>query len=84
MSYALHQGGVLVGLATFVLLGVLTDYSLILLIKSAQLCGANSYAGVMSAAFGTPGYVLISLLQFLYPIIGEFTSSVGSFIRSLS
>lgn len=76
MSYALHQGGVLVGLATFVLLGVLTDYSLILLIKSAQLCGANSYAGVMSAAFGTPGYVLISLLQFLYPIIAMVSYNV--------
>jgi solute carrier family 38 (sodium-coupled neutral amino acid transporter), member 11 len=71
MSYALHQGGVLLGLMSFILLGVVTDYSLIILIKSGHLAGSNSYAGVMSAAFGTPGYVVLSILQFIYPVIGN-------------
>ena len=71
MSYALHQGGVLLGLMSFIVLGVVTDYSLIILIKSGHLAGSNSYAGVMSAAFGTPGYVVLSVLQFIYPVIGN-------------
>ena len=33
----------------------------------------------MSAAFGYKGYVLLTLLQFVYPFIGKFTSDVQVF-----
>lgn len=75
MSYALHQAGVLMGIISFLFLGLVTDFSLIILIKAARLTGATSYQGVMAHAFGTTGYVILSVLQFVYPIIGTvFTS----------
>ena len=75
MSYALHQAGVLMGILSFIFLGLVTDFSLIILIKAARLSGATSYQGVMASAFGTTGYVVLSILQFVYPIIGILFNS---------
>lgn len=52
--------------------GFVTDYSLIILIRASRISGTHSYQGVMNAAFGTPGYVLLSILQFIYPFIGTY------------
>ena len=71
MSYAIAQAGILLGLLIIILLAMITDYSLIMLIKAGQLSGTSSYQGVMTAAFGTPGFVLLSMVQFIYPFIGK-------------
>ena len=71
MAYTLQQAGVLVGLLLLVVMGIITDYSLIILSRSSRISGTSSYQGVMNAAFGTTGYVIISILQFIYPFIGN-------------
>jgi len=76
MAYAMQQAGILVGLILLVVMGIITDYSLILLNKCSQITGANSYQGVMNAAFGSSGYVIISFLQFVYPFIAMVSYNV--------
>jgi sodium-coupled neutral amino acid transporter 11 len=74
IPYALHQAGFAIGLLLLILVALATDYSLVLLIRSGHLSGAFSYQGLMEAAFGKPGFILLSLLQFIYPFIGNYKS----------
>ena len=48
-----------------------TYFSLILLIKGAALSGTDTYQSLVNRTFGFPGYLLLSVLQFLYPFIGK-------------
>uniref|UniRef100_A0A8C6RT11 Putative sodium-coupled neutral amino acid transporter 11 n=1 Tax=Nannospalax galili TaxID=1026970 RepID=A0A8C6RT11_NANGA len=48
-----------------------TDFSLVLLIKGGALSGTDTYQSLVNKTFGFPGYLLISVLQFLYPFIGK-------------
>lgn len=48
-----------------------TDFSLILLIKGGTLSGTDTYQSLVNKTFGLPGYLLLSILQFLYPFIGK-------------
>lgn len=36
------------------------------------MSGRFSYPGIMEAAYGKWGYYLLSVLQFMYPFLGEF------------
>jgi amino acid permease len=74
IPYALHQAGFGAGLFLLVFVALATDYSLVLMIRSGHLSGAFSYQGLMEAAFGKPGFILLSLLQFIYPFIGNYKS----------
>ncbi|KAJ9573587.1 hypothetical protein L9F63_009041, partial [Diploptera punctata] len=76
IPYALHQAGFGIGLILLVLVAVATDYSLVLMIRSGHLSGAFSYQGLMEAAFGKPGYILLSFLQFIYPFIAMVSYNV--------
>lgn len=70
MPFALKQAGFGVGIVMLIFVAVVTDYSLILMVRGAHLAGAFSYSGLMEAAFGNTGFLLLSLLQFIYPFIG--------------
>lgn len=76
IPYAFQQAGF--GLGVILLLGMalITDYSLILMVRSGHLSGSFSYQGLMQAAFGKPGYVLLSILQFTYPFIAMVSYNV--------
>lgn len=76
MAFALNQAGILLGLILIIGLGMVTDYSLIILIRSSLISGTNSYQGVMKAAFGKVGYSVLSLLQFIYPFIAMISYNV--------
>lgn len=70
IPYALHEAGFGFGLLLLIFIAYVTDYSLILMVKSGHLSGKFSYQGIMEAAFGRPGYILLGLLQCIYPLIG--------------
>lgn len=70
IPYALHEAGFGFGLVLLVFVAYVTDYSLILMIKAGHISGRFSYQGIMEAAFGKPGYILLGILQFFYPFIG--------------
>lgn len=40
-------------------------------VRCGHICGRFSYPGIMEAAYGKYGYYLLSLLQFMYPFLGE-------------
>jgi len=71
MAYALKEAGFGLGLILLVFVAVVTDYSLVLMVRSGHLSGSFSYQGIMRAAFGRPGFILLSILQFVYPFIGK-------------
>lgn len=76
IPYALHKAGFGFGLFLLVSLAIVTDYSLSLLVKSANLAGVTSYQDLVHVAFGRPGFYLLTLLQFIYPFIAMISYNV--------
>uniref|UniRef100_A0A3B5MZB0 Putative sodium-coupled neutral amino acid transporter 11 n=1 Tax=Xiphophorus couchianus TaxID=32473 RepID=A0A3B5MZB0_9TELE len=70
LPYALNQAGLPFGLLLLMLVGFITDYSIVLLIKGGNLSRSNSYQSLVQNTFGFPGFLILSALQFLYPFIG--------------
>lgn len=76
IPYALHKAVFGFGLFLLISLAVVTDYSLSLLVKSANLAGVTSYQDLVHVAFGRPGFYLLTLLQFIYPFIAMISYNV--------
>ncbi|XP_023192316.1 putative sodium-coupled neutral amino acid transporter 11 isoform X3 [Xiphophorus maculatus] len=58
------------------LVGFITDYSIVLLIKGGNLSGSNSYQSLVQNTFGFPGFLILSALQFLYPFIAMISYNI--------
>ncbi|KAL1128999.1 hypothetical protein AAG570_013531 [Ranatra chinensis] len=76
MAYALHQAGFGFGIFLLGFVALVTDYSLVLMVRSAHICGSFSYQGLMEAAFGQMGFYLLTFLQFFYPFIAMVSYNV--------
>ncbi|CAG5865559.1 unnamed protein product [Menidia menidia] len=76
LPYALNQAGLPFGLLLLIIVGVITDYSIILLIKGGNLSGSNSYQSLVQNTFGFPGFLILSVLQFLYPFIAMISYNI--------
>ncbi|XP_056283500.1 putative sodium-coupled neutral amino acid transporter 11 isoform X1 [Pseudoliparis swirei] len=76
LPYALNQAGLPFGLLLLVVVGFITDYSIILLIKGGNLSGTNSYQSLVQSTFGFPGFLILSGLQFLYPFIAMISYNI--------
>ncbi|XP_029679402.1 putative sodium-coupled neutral amino acid transporter 11 isoform X2 [Formica exsecta] len=76
IPYALHQAGFGLGIALLILVAALTDYSLILMVRSGHICGEMSYQGLMRASFGRAGFYILTGLQFFYPFIAMVSYNV--------
>jgi len=60
------------GVILLALVAIVTDYSLVLMLRSAHISGSFSYQSLMKSAFGRYGFVVLSFLQFIYPFIGKY------------
>ncbi|KAA8588180.1 hypothetical protein FQN60_001374 [Etheostoma spectabile] len=76
LPYALNQAGLPFGLLLLVFVAFITDYSIILLIKTGNLSGTNSYQSLVQSTFGFPGFLIVSGLQFLYPFIAMISYNI--------
>ena len=76
IPYALHKAGFGFGLFLLIFLAIVTDYSLSLLVASANLAGVSSYQDLVHVAFGRPGFYILTLLQFIYPFIAMISYNV--------
>eukprot|EP00090_Calanus_glacialis_P005170 TRINITY_DN13978_c0_g1_i2.p1 TRINITY_DN13978_c0_g1~~TRINITY_DN13978_c0_g1_i2.p1 ORF type:complete len:376 (-),score=123.24 TRINITY_DN13978_c0_g1_i2:576-1703(-) len=76
IPFALKEAGFGLGLILLVLVGILTDYSLRLMVRAGTLSGTSSYQGIMEASFGLPGYVILSIIQFVYPFIAMVSYNI--------
>lgn len=70
MPFAFQQSGFGLGLLLLIFVAIVTDYSLVLMVRGGHLAGTFTYQGLMEASFGKAGYILLSVLQFIYPFIG--------------
>uniref|UniRef100_A0A8C7Z984 Putative sodium-coupled neutral amino acid transporter 11 n=1 Tax=Oryzias sinensis TaxID=183150 RepID=A0A8C7Z984_9TELE len=76
LPYALNQAGLPLGLVLLIAVACITDYSIVLLIKGGNLSGSNSYQSLVQSTFGFPGYLILSVLQFLYPFIAMISYNI--------
>ncbi|XP_011346621.1 putative sodium-coupled neutral amino acid transporter 11 isoform X2 [Ooceraea biroi] len=76
IPYALHQAGFGLGIILLILVAALTDYSLILMVRSGHICGEMSYQGLMRASFGRAGFYILTVLQFIYPFIAMVSYNI--------
>ncbi|KAM4697883.1 putative sodium-coupled neutral amino acid transporter 11 [Rhinophrynus dorsalis] len=67
LPYSMKLAGFPLGLLLLIGVAYITDYSMILLIKAGAMSGTSTYQSLVSKTFGIPGYLLLSVLQFLYP-----------------
>ncbi|KAL2774630.1 putative sodium-coupled neutral amino acid transporter 11 isoform 2 [Daubentonia madagascariensis] len=65
----MKQAGFPLGILLLFWVSYITDFSLVLLIKGGALSGTDTYQSLVNKTFGFPGYLLLSVLQFLYPFI---------------
>ncbi|XP_077435353.1 LOW QUALITY PROTEIN: putative sodium-coupled neutral amino acid transporter 11 [Vanacampus margaritifer] len=76
LPYALNQAGLPCGFLLLIIVGFITDYTIILLIKGGNLSGTNSYQSLVQSTFGFPGFLVLSVLQFLYPFIAMISYNI--------
>lgn len=76
LPYALNQAGLPFGLLLLIVVGFITDYTIILLIKGGNLSGTSSYQALVQSTFGFPGFLILSALQFLYPFIAMISYNI--------
>uniref|UniRef100_A0A8C5V4P9 Putative sodium-coupled neutral amino acid transporter 11 n=1 Tax=Microcebus murinus TaxID=30608 RepID=A0A8C5V4P9_MICMU len=65
----MKQAGFPLGILLLFWVSYISDFSLVLLIKGGALSGTDTYQSLVNKTFGFPGYLLLSVLQFLYPFI---------------
>ncbi|XP_060034249.1 putative sodium-coupled neutral amino acid transporter 11 [Erinaceus europaeus] len=69
LPYSMKQAGFPLGILLLFWVSYITDFSLILLIKGGTLSGTDTYQSLVNKTFGFAGFLLLSVLQFLYPFI---------------
>ncbi|XP_004630029.2 putative sodium-coupled neutral amino acid transporter 11 [Octodon degus] len=76
LPYSMKQAGFPLGILLLFWVSYITDFSLVLLIKGGALSGTDTYQSLVSKAFGFTGYLLLSVLQFLYPFIAMISYNI--------
>ncbi|XP_037377743.1 putative sodium-coupled neutral amino acid transporter 11 [Talpa occidentalis] len=76
LPYSMKQAGFPLGILLLFWVSYVTDFSLVLLIKGGILSGTDTYQSLVNKTFGFPGYLLLSVLQFLYPFIAMISYNI--------
>ncbi|XP_034642415.1 putative sodium-coupled neutral amino acid transporter 11 isoform X2 [Trachemys scripta elegans] len=76
LPYSMKEAGFPLGVLLLVGVAYITDYSIILLIKGGNLSGTNSYQELVNKSYGFIGYLILSILQFLYPFIAMISYNI--------
>ncbi|XP_035879269.1 putative sodium-coupled neutral amino acid transporter 11 isoform X4 [Phyllostomus discolor] len=76
LPYSMKQAGFPLGILLLFWVSYVTDFSLVLLIKGGALSGTDTYQSLVNKTFGFPGYLLLSVLQFLYPFIAMISYNI--------
>ncbi|XP_075538257.1 putative sodium-coupled neutral amino acid transporter 11 isoform X1 [Dermacentor variabilis] len=76
IAYALKQAGFGMGIILLIMFAAITDYSLCILIKAGISTGTSTYQDLVQAAFGLPGFYVLTIMQFIYPFIAMISYNV--------
>ncbi|XP_018027274.1 putative sodium-coupled neutral amino acid transporter 11 [Hyalella azteca] len=69
MPFALREAGLVLGVVVIVLVAVVTDISLVLLMRAGRAARTNTYQDTALAFLGTPGFIVCGGLQFAVPYL---------------
>ncbi|RDD38570.1 putative sodium-coupled neutral amino acid transporter 11 [Trichoplax sp. H2] len=67
IPYSIRESGFVFGIILLFLVAYVTDFSILLLVKSGDKAKVNTYQGLVKAAFGRNGYIILSICQFVFP-----------------
>ncbi|NWX65065.1 AVT2 protein, partial [Promerops cafer] len=76
LPYSMKEAGFPLGLLLLVVVALITDYSIILLIKGGNLSSTKTYQDLVKKTYGLVGYGILSTLQFLYPFIAMISYNI--------
>lgn len=76
MPYAFSLSGIGPTFILLALIAALTDFSIISLIASGEIIGVKTYQELVNYTMGTPGYVMLITIQFLYPFISLISYNI--------
>ncbi|KAK4055630.1 hypothetical protein OIV83_000176 [Microbotryomycetes sp. JL201] len=70
LPYALREAGFVVGLVLLVILGLVTDWTIRLIVLNAKMSGRKTYIDIMDTCFGPRGRAAVSFFQFAFAFGG--------------
>ncbi|KAK4701369.1 solute carrier family 38 (sodium-coupled neutral amino acid transporter), member 11, partial [Phenoliferia sp. Uapishka_3] len=70
LPYALREAGFVSGIVLLVVLGVVTDWTIRLIVLNAKMSGRKSYIDIMDSCFGPRGRAAVSFFQFSFAFGG--------------
>lgn len=76
MAYALEESGVILGLILVTLVAVVVDWSLQVLLAAGLKINAKSYQELVEHALGRPGFWILTICQFGYPMIAMVSYNI--------
>ncbi|NWR52774.1 AVT2 protein, partial [Regulus satrapa] len=76
LPYSMKEAGFPLGVLLLFVVGYITDYSIILLIKGGNLSSTKTYQDLVKKTYGLVGYLILSTLQFLYPFIAMISYNI--------
>ncbi|NXT06666.1 AVT2 protein, partial [Prunella fulvescens] len=76
LPYSMKEAGFPLGILLLFVVALITDYSIILLIKGGNLSNTKTYQELVRKTYGLVGYLILSILQFLYPFIAMISYNI--------
>ncbi|GAA5821852.1 hypothetical protein JCM10212_007043 [Sporobolomyces blumeae] len=70
LPYALREAGFLSGIILLLILGVVTDWTIRLIVLNAKMSGRRTYIDIMDSCFGRKGRAAVSFFQFAFAFGG--------------
>ena len=80
---AIREAGFSMGVVLLVLVGMVTEYTLYILVSTGVSVGCFSYQEVMRRAFGRSGYILATVVQFAAAFSGESHKSIAFLVLDM-
>ncbi|TRY79527.1 hypothetical protein TCAL_09431 [Tigriopus californicus] len=76
MAYAMEQSGIILGLSLITVVAVVVDWSLQVLLAAGLKIKAYSYQELVEQTLGRPGYWILTICQFGYPMIAMVSYNI--------
>lgn len=70
LPYALREAGFFCGILLLLILGVVTDWTIRLIVLNAKMSGRRTYIDILDSCFGRPGRAAASFFQFAFAFGG--------------
>lgn len=70
LPYALREAGFFSGIILLVILGMVTDWTIRLIVLNAKMSGRRTYIDILDSCFGKPGRAAASFFQFAFAFGG--------------